>query len=245
MGARQEELTIHTADGLELRLSIATVGSRSYAFLIDWHFRLLLALAYLLAALMILGGGPGFTRIAERGGSIVFWAAVLPAMLIYALYHPLLEALMQGRTPGKRMAGVRIVDRDGHAPSLGAILLRNIFRLLDSLPAFYVIGLSVAAFHPRALRIGDIAAGTVLVHESTTSAQALARIAAGLEASLSPAQAELLHDLLLRWKSLDRDARIALATELLQQIGRPVPSETHPRALDKALRAELSSLVAA
>lgn len=245
MGARQEELTIHTADGMELRLAIASVGSRSYAFLIDWHFRLLLALAYLLVALMILGGGPTFARIGEHNGDLVVWVAVLPAMLIYALYHPVLEAVMQGRTPGKRMAGVRIVDRDGHAPSLGAVLVRNIFRLIDSLPFFYAIGIVVAAFHSRALRIGDIAAGTVLVHESATSAQALSRIAAGLEASLSPAQAELLHDLLLRWKSLDRDARIALATELLQQLGRPVPSETRPSALDKALRAELNSLIAA
>lgn len=245
MGARQEELTIHTADGMELRLAIAGVGSRSYAFLIDWHFRLLLALAYLLAALMILGGGPTFSRIAEHGGSFVFWVAVLPAMLIYGLYHPVLEALMHGRTPGKRMAGVRIVDREGHAPSLGPVLVRNIFRLVDSLPFFYAIGLGVAAFHPRALRIGDIAAGTVLVHESLASAQALSHIAAGLAASLSPMQAELLHDLLARWKSLDRDARIALATELLQQVGRPLPAETRPRALDKALRAELTALATA
>ena len=244
MGARQEELTVHTADGMELHLAIASVGSRSYAFLIDWHFRLLLALAYLLAALMILGGGPKFSRIGEHG-SLIFWVAVLPAMLIYGLYHPVLEVLMQGRTPGKRMAEVRIVDREGRAPSLGAILVRNIFRLIDSLPVFYAIGLGVAAFHPRALRIGDIAAGTVLVHESATSAQALSRIAAGVAASLSPMQAELLHDLLARWKSLDRDARIALATQLLQQVGRPLPPETRPRALDKALRAELTALVSA
>ena len=48
---------------------------------------------------------------------------------------------MRGRTPGKRMAGVRIVARDGGAPSVGALLVRNVFRLIDSLPLLYGVGL--------------------------------------------------------------------------------------------------------
>ena len=66
---------------------------------------------------------------------------VLPPLLIYFFYHPILEVLMHGQTPGKRLAGVRVVDREGGIPSTGAILIRNVFRLVDSLPSFYVVGL--------------------------------------------------------------------------------------------------------
>ena len=58
----------------------------------------------------------------------------LPTSLIYLLYHPLVELAMRGRTPGKRMAGVRIVNRQGGTPSSLAILIRNGFRLIDCLP---------------------------------------------------------------------------------------------------------------
>src|SRR2546421_10292875 len=72
---------------------------------------------------------------------------------------------MRGSTPGKRMAGVRIVARDGGGPSAGALLTRNVFRLVDSLPLFYGVGLITVVLTRDNLRIGDMAAGTLLVFE--------------------------------------------------------------------------------
>src|SRR2546430_15910805 len=63
------------------------------------------------------------------------------------------------------MAGVRIVARDGGAPSAGALLTRNVFRLVDSLPLCYGVGLITVVLTRDNLRIGDMAAGTLLVFE--------------------------------------------------------------------------------
>ena len=66
---------------------------------------------------------------------------VAPAAAIYFLYHLVLEMAMHGRTPGKRMAGMHIVARDGSSPSIGALLTRNVFRLVDCFPLVYGVGL--------------------------------------------------------------------------------------------------------
>jgi len=68
--------------------------------------------------------------------------------------HHVVELALRGSTPGKRMAGVRIVARDGGAPSVGALLTRNVFRLVDSLPLFYGVGLITVVLTREHLRIG-------------------------------------------------------------------------------------------
>src|SRR5690606_4225634 len=95
---------------------------------------------------------------------------VLPATALYLLYHPVLEVLMRGRTPGKRMAGVRIVKRDGGVPGSVALLVRNIFRLIDFLPFFYFVGLVTTMLTRHCVRLGDIAAGTLLVYDEADPA---------------------------------------------------------------------------
>jgi len=138
-------LKVPSADGMELDLDIAELGSRSYAFILDWHFRLLLSLAWLLGAwLLMTGAGEQTVRTAtvDTAGHWLASVFFLPPLLIYAFYHPVLEIIMGGRTPGKRMAGVRLVSTSGQTPGVAAILIRNLFRLVDSLPVFYVVGCS-------------------------------------------------------------------------------------------------------
>ena len=72
---------------------------------------------------------------------------------------------MAGRTPGKRMIGLRVLTPEGLVPSTGALVTRNVFRIIDSMPAFYVVGLLFVMFGRRHLRLGDLAAGTVLAVE--------------------------------------------------------------------------------
>src|ERR1700748_3947116 len=105
-----DKLTVQSVTGVELTLAIAGPGTRSYAFVIDWHIRLLIAGAWLLVASFVV-----HAKLSWRGQDALL--SLLPAAVIYFLYHPIVEVLMRGRTPGKRMAGVRIVNRDGGAPS--------------------------------------------------------------------------------------------------------------------------------
>ena len=129
------QVTLQSITGVDVELRIAGAGSRSYAFVIDWHIRLVLALAWLIIASWLFTGqllnfdsGDGSWN---RNYLLAVW---LPATVIYFGYHPILEIAMRGSTPGKRMAGVRIVTRTGDIPGPGALLLRNVFRLLDSMP---------------------------------------------------------------------------------------------------------------
>ncbi|HMI76221.1 MAG TPA: RDD family protein, partial [Steroidobacteraceae bacterium] len=191
-----DQLTVHSVTGVDLTLSIAGPGTRSYAFVIDWHIRLLIACAWLLAAYYL------FNVPLQLKTAGALWS-VLPASIIYFLYHPVLEIAMHGRTPGKRMAGVRILSRDGGPPSVTALLIRNIFRLIDSLPATYMIGLVTCFMTANRVRIGDMAAGTLLVLDDTAAEKSLARIEALAAGSQLPLDAlELVDQVLQRWESL-------------------------------------------
>jgi uncharacterized RDD family membrane protein YckC len=233
-----DQLTVHSVTGVDLTLSIAGPGTRSYAFVIDWHIRLLLASAWLLAAYYVFG----VTLKLKTQGALV---SVLPAAIIYFLYHPILEVAMQGRTPGKRMAGVRILGRDGGPPSVTALLIRNIFRLIDSLPATYMIGLVTCFMTANRVRIGDMAAGTLLVLDSTAAEKSLARVEALAAGSQLPLDAlELVDQVLQRWESLETGSRGQIARALLGRL----EASAEPQALaalttlsDPDLRAKLQA----
>jgi hypothetical protein len=156
-----------------------------------------------------------------KAGKGALYAALLPAAAIYFFYHPLLEIVMQGRTPGKRMAGIRIVTERALTPDAGALIIRNVFRLVDSLPAFYVLGLVVAMFTARQVRIGDLAAGTLLVYDTGKRSLDFDGVI-GSSSRLSPGDRELLDDLLERWRGLDAPLRRSLAEKFLSRIGEPV-----------------------
>ena len=152
-------------------LRIAGPGARAYAFIIDWHIRLLLALAWLVVA-SYAASGSLVPRMTGASG-LRFVLAVAAPTLIYFLYHPLLEIALRGRTPGKRIAGVRIVNRSGTAPGPGALLIRNLFRIIDSFPLLYGVGFGAVLMTREHCRIGDIAAGTLLVYEDADALDAL------------------------------------------------------------------------
>jgi uncharacterized membrane protein SpoIIM required for sporulation len=96
----------------------------------------------------------------------VWFALVVgPPLAIFLLYHVVLEVLTSGRTPGKRLAALRIVARDGATPNVGALLVRNVFRVIDSLPVVYGVGLVTSMIRADHVRIGDLAAGTLLVYD--------------------------------------------------------------------------------
>jgi uncharacterized RDD family membrane protein YckC len=224
-----DKLIVQAADAVEVELPVAGLGSRSYAFLIDWHIRFLLALAWLVAIAVVvrlLSPAEDFFSPLLKAGKTALYVALLPAAAIYFLYHPLLEIVMQGRTPGKRMTGIRIVTERALTPDAGALIIRNVFRLVDSLPVFYVLGLVVAMFTARQVRIGDLAAGTLLVYDTGRPGLDLDGVIGSSNSRLSSGDRELLDDLLERWSGLDAPLRRGLAEKFLARIGEPVASAT-------------------
>ncbi|MBV9343699.1 MAG: RDD family protein [Gammaproteobacteria bacterium] len=242
MSAAAEGLAVDSVTGIDLTLPIAGAGARSLAFLIDWHLRLVLALAwYVCAALLYNGLHAGTLSIAPAAGNEPGWFAliVVPSFALYFLYHPVLEVARRGRTPGKRMAGVRIVTRSGATPGAGALLLRNVFRLIDSIPVGYGVGLLTVMLSKDNVRFGDMAAGTLLVYDRSQVEAVLAPQPA--DARLDPAAAELVAELLQRWPALEVQARERLAVTLLERFGPRVspPAASGEQSLHERLTALL------
>jgi uncharacterized RDD family membrane protein YckC len=207
-----DQLTVQSVTGVDLTLTIAGPGSRSYAFIIDWHIRLLIAAAWLLIAHYALDAALTLKSQAAL-------LSVLPAAIIYFLYHPVLEVAMQGQTPGKRLAGIRIAQRSGGEPSVSSLIIRNVFRLIDSLPAAYLIGLAACFLTAHRIRIGDMAAGTLLIVDGADAEKSLLRIEAlAIHSKLRLEAMELIDQLLERWDTLDHGSRVKIARSLIQRI---------------------------
>lgn len=143
-----ESIKIQTAQNVELEYEMAGIGSRILAVLIDT----VIVIAYILALVIITGMGEfyGF------GGILVTFLFFLPSLL----YPLLCEIFMDGQTFGKRFLHIKVVKIDGSQPTLGSYVLRWLLRFADS---FMFLGLVVMLFTEREQRLGDLAAGTVVI----------------------------------------------------------------------------------
>jgi uncharacterized RDD family membrane protein YckC len=141
---------VETPEGIDLPLRPAGLMVRSLAFGIDLGIRgaILGVLFLLLAFLGQLGMGLG-------------------SLLLFAVswwYMVLFEVLRQGRSPGKQWMGLRVIHDDGTPIGWSASLLRNLLRFVDLLPFGYFLGAISCLQHPTFKRLGDIAAGTLVVY---------------------------------------------------------------------------------
>jgi uncharacterized RDD family membrane protein YckC len=235
------QVTLQSITGVDVELRIAGAGSRSYAFVIDWHIRLILALAWLVVSSFLYTGAltlyPG-EGMFNREYTLLVW---LPTLIIYFGYHPILEIAMRGSTPGKRMAGVRIVTRTGDIPGPGALLLRNVFRLIDSMPFIYLVGLVTVMYTEQHVRVGDLAAGTLLILDRDDSERSFARLTP--TSNLDPQAADLIQELLERWNALDDKTRGNIARSLIVRVDKNVTAEGLATLSTTALRARLQQLL--
>ncbi|HVW34689.1 MAG TPA: RDD family protein, partial [Acidimicrobiia bacterium] len=151
-----DRLAIPTPEGVELELVLAGLGSRLVATLVDYLIK-----TALLLALVFIGGAVAGD---ESGG---FGAAVfiVASFAVFFVYDVAFETLASGRTPGKRAAGLRVVRLAGEPVGFVASAVRNLLRLVDSLPGIYAVGAACVLFSRRNQRLGDMAAGTLVVRE--------------------------------------------------------------------------------
>lgn len=243
MSPSAPDLAVDSVTGIDVSLAVAGPGARSYAFLIDWNIRLILAFTWYAFGALLFNGRMSLTAPATPSGRW-FVLVLLPAAAIYFLYHYVLELAMRGRTPGKRAAGVHVVTRDGGAPGAGALLIRNVFRLIDSLPICYGVGLATVALTREHLRIGDMAAGTLLVYERTAAAPPAEFSAHG---KLDATGMEIVHELLARWAGLEPASRLELARRVLARYapGEAGDADAGAAADGEALRRRLERLTGA
>ena len=155
MAVQLGRLEVETPDHVVLRYDLAGGGNRGFAALVD----------FVLAALIFAGSIYGFSLLTDRFASAGPFFGVL-LLLTFTLawsYFVLLEWLWQGQTVGKRLYGLRVIRDDGAPAGFVAVLVRNLLRIVDFLPAFYGLGLLTIIVTSRSQRLGDIAAGTYVV----------------------------------------------------------------------------------
>lgn len=141
---------VHTPEGVALRLPAAGPVPRALAWLID--------LAIRLGVLSTVGTVLGALGEAGLGAYLV-----LAFVLLWG-YPVLCEALFDGQTPGKRALELRVVSADGAPVGWLAAIVRNLMRTVDALPIGYGFGLVASLADPFGRRLGDMVAGTVVVH---------------------------------------------------------------------------------
>ena len=163
------QIVSQSPTGVAARLRIAGIGARAYAFTVDFNIRIALAFAWYASGAVLHSSANAAEVTLRRPREPDLWwtyAIEIPVVVIYLFYHPVVETLLRGISPGKRFAGLRIATLEGGVPNPGALMLRNLFRLIDSAPILYGVGILMAMTNARGQRLGDLAAGTLLVYDN-------------------------------------------------------------------------------
>ena len=169
MGAL-DKLSIDTPEQVALDFALASIGSRFLALAVDTVIQTAATIA--LVALGLAGLALVSINL-EAAGPWLLAGLFLAYFLIYNAYFAIFEALWNGQTPGKRMIGLRVISTTGRPISVFEAILRNVVRIADQLPGIYAIGIVSIFVTERNQRLGDLAAGTVVVHERAVEAQDL------------------------------------------------------------------------
>jgi uncharacterized RDD family membrane protein YckC len=207
--AAAREALVLTPEHVPIRLFPAGLGARFFALVID--------------AVIILGGT---VMISSVFGVLSGFRMVLTFLLSWG-YHVYFEVRHQGRSPGKRICGLRVVDSRGLPITFQQSFVRNIVRVVDSAPLFYGAGALVSLLDRHARRLGDIVADTLVIeeHRASDPTKAIAdarrfnslqtpRVLRRLRRQVGLEEREFLLELVLRADSLVPQARFDLMEEV-------------------------------
>jgi uncharacterized RDD family membrane protein YckC len=216
--AKTNTLLIRTPEGIVFSQLLAGPMARFAAWGID--------LACILTATMALNSLIGFLGLVSL--DLARAIGTLAYFIVSIGYGMATEWHWRGQTIGKRLLRLRVIDAEGLRLQFSQIVIRNLLRFVDMLPAFYLVGGIACLVNRRAQRLGDLAANTVVVRNPKIAEPDLDQLLAGkynslrdyphLEARLrqriSPAEASIAMQAVLRRDRLDLQARVELFAEI-------------------------------
>lgn len=228
-------LDVRTPESIEFSYDLAGVGSRFLAVTIDLCVQIGITLLLFWGITFAAGPahGPAVSPLkgpdrAAAGAALAIVIAIM--FLIFFGYFILFEALWNGQTPGKKALGIRAVRDGGYPLDWTASMVRNVIRVGEVIAGFYAISVVVAVFSPQNKRIGDLAAGTIVVRDSRIESPAalLEEMRAPVYAATAYVSGEeraLIRRFLDRRSDLVDDRRVALAHQLAERVRPRLPQE--------------------
>jgi uncharacterized RDD family membrane protein YckC len=212
------ELRIRTPEGITFAYPLAGPVTRCLAWIIDFLVIVAMILATWICMAWLFAVNPDVA-----GGFITISLLVVPVA-----YGVMLEWFWRGQTVGKRAFRLRVMDADGLRLQFHQVLMRNLGRFVDILPGFYLLGGLTCLISRKSQRLGDIAAGTIVVHHRKlfepdleqllgtkfNSLRSQAHLCARLRQRTSPEEARIALQALIRRDEFEPAARVRLFAEL-------------------------------
>jgi len=230
-----EVSTIETPEQIEVDLPLAGVSTRALAYIIDFLWQLLPIIIAAIVAFLLLPETvrPGeFLDRASGQIKIPLYALAFVSAVIFVVnfgYFFFFEVLWGGQSPGKRLFNLRVIRDGGYPIDARSSLVRNLLRTVDILPAFYFLGIAILFAGRKGKRIGDYAAGTIVVIERKPdlyTAVVEPTIGSG---RLSAAEQSVMTRFMVRRFDLAVEARSHLAREIADRLairlGEPSPPD--------------------
>ncbi len=222
MANRTKTLAVRTPEGIEFSLQIAGPVCRLLAYLID--------ASAIWSAVMLTGNI--LKIVSAINGQLGMAMLVFAAFVISVGYGIVFEWFWRGQTIGKKVLRLRVMDSQGLRLQFSQIVVRNLLRVVDSLPLLYLVGGVTCLLSPYSQRLGDIAANTIVVRnpeifepnleklfpDKFNSLKEYPHLAARLRGSISPEEAFLILRALQRRNELEPTARVSLFNELAEQL---------------------------
>lgn len=230
-----EHVTIDTPEQIALELQVAGIGSRFLAIAVDTVLQVILYITVFMA--LSLAQVPDFLQnsfVGVAGPAL----AILFGFSIYWGYFAAFEIFWSGRTPGKRLAGIRVIKETGRPINAFEAIGRNVLRAIDFLPAGYAVGLVCMMLNKYSRRLGDYVAGTIVVHDKQTeevrpdwNLDAEAPTGSAPISRITPEELQLIETYLHRRLDLDDNIRRDMADRIVSRIAgktglRPLPTQT-------------------
>jgi len=153
------QFQITTPEQVSLKHQLAGLGSRATAQLLDWLILSVCSFALSFGVIFL----SAFFR--DLKTDLVRALLLLILFILIWGYFILFEFFMAGRTPGKRLVGLRVIQDNGQPLTFLGAAVRNLLRIIDFLPSLFLLGILLIFLHPRHKRMGDLAAGTLVVYQ--------------------------------------------------------------------------------
>lgn len=240
-------LKIDTPENVTFDYAISGIGSRFLAALVDALLLGIVEGIILGALIFILVQFESVLN--ETAQNWIIGGFLFVAFIFFYAYHSFFEILWNGQTPGKRLTGIRVIRLDGTPVAAAEILIRNFVRIADFLPFAYGVGVISMFVNPSSRRLGDLAAGTVVIHDKKPAAltdlsaarvqvgqNALAHLPEGLAVeTIEPKDLNLIEEFLSRRENFSN--RQALAAHIFQSLKQKYHLDVSPINYEYALEA--------